>query len=30
MRLDNVPHNGIYIVKTTFADGTVTTHKATR
>lgn len=30
MRLDNVPHNGIYIVKTTFADGTVTTRKATR
>lgn len=30
MRLDNVPHKGIYIVKTTFADGTVTTHKATR
>lgn len=30
MRLDNVPHNGMYIVKTTFADGTVTTHKATR
>lgn len=30
MRLDNVPQNGIYIVKTTFADGTVTTHKATR
>lgn len=30
MRLDNVPHNGIYIVKTTFADGTVTTHKSTR
>lgn len=30
MRLDNVPLNGIYIVKTTFADGTVTTHKATR
>ena len=30
MRLDNVPHKGMYIVKTTFADGTVTTHKATR
>ncbi|MCL1609367.1 fibronectin type III domain-containing protein [Marseilla massiliensis] len=30
MRLDNVPHKGIYIVKTTFADGTVTTRKATR
>ena len=30
IRLDNVPHNGIYIVKTTFANGTVTTHKATR
>lgn len=30
MRLDNVPHNGMYIVKTTFADGTVTTRKATR
>lgn len=30
MRLDNVPHNGMYIVKTTFADGTVTTHKAIR
>ena len=30
MRLDNVPHNGIYIVKTTFADGTVTTRKAIR
>lgn len=30
MRLDNVPHKGIYIVKTTFADGTVTTHRATR
>lgn len=30
MRFDNVPHKGIYIVKTTFADGTVTTHKATR
>lgn len=30
IRLDNVPHNGIYIVKTTFADGTVTTRKAIR
>ena len=30
MRLDNVPHKGMYIVKTTFADGTVTTRKATR
>ena len=30
MRLDNVPHKGMYIVKTTFADGTVTTHKAIR
>ena len=30
MRLDNVPHKGMYIVKTTFADGTVTTNKATR
>lgn len=30
MRLENVPHKGMYIVKTTFADGTVTTHKATR
>lgn len=30
MRLDNVPHKGMYIMKTTFADGTVTTHKATR
>lgn len=30
MRLDKVPHKGMYIVKTTFADGTVTTRKATR
>lgn len=30
MRLDNVPHKGMYIVKTTFANGTVTTNKATR